>query len=47
MGSRDKRRREPKKQKKTSEKGLSPSIVQPLPPVEVVRKPRKEREEKE
>ncbi len=45
MASKDKRRREPKKQKKTVEKGLSPSIVQPTSPVEVVRRPRKEREE--
>ncbi len=45
MASKDKRRREPKKQKKTTAKGLSPSIVQPPTPVEVVRRQRKEREE--
>ncbi len=45
MASKDKRRREPKKQKKTIARGLSASIVQPPSPVEVVRRQKKEREE--
>jgi len=44
MGSRDYRRREPKKLKKDTKKTLTIDILSPLTNVEVVKKEKKERE---
>ena len=44
MGSRDYRKKEPKKQKKDAKK-LSPGVLQPSVTVEVVKKKRRKEEE--
>lgn len=45
MGKRDIRSREPKKTKKSAKKISQVDILTTPPPVEVVRKPRKQRED--
>jgi len=47
MGGRDYRRREPKKPKKDATKAATPTVIQPSPAVEVIRKKRKPKELKE
>jgi hypothetical protein len=47
MGSRDIRKKETKKSKKVSGKSPQLNISEPKPQVEVIRKPRKQREDEE
>ena len=47
MGKRDYRHREAKKPKKEAKKTLPPTILSPVPMVEVIKKKQKKREEEE
>ena len=47
MGGRDYRKREPKKPKKAATKAAIPTVLQPSPTVQVIRKKRKPKEWKE